>query len=468
MAIPKMTDDLEIIQALSDLPNSEDGLSAQELKAKFDAAGLAIQKYINKNLIPSLAAAHIPFDKTNEINAETIQLAIEDVQRQVKDAATGSIVNGSITKEKIASALLARTYGGLAWVSADTPGGADNPDADFPIGQVWLRPEFTVVNDAGNDWACSGCTAEVSGQDVTITGLAQVASVTASQRLSGIGNEGDRVKILFQVSNADSEITAITASVNGAAAQSVTGRQVLDGTLSVNGYLSVQFAVSWPSTSLADGSVTMASYTVVNLDKIMRQMTNAKEITDWETYLWSKAPFVSFKSQEAVFLQSKFGVWNQIVFDVLPIERGGTGVSSMAPNRYLKTDMDGAAGFLTKDDVIADLGQLRIMTGTYTGTGAARSLELPITPKFIFIYPESGPVKGEHLIGYPICDNSASLANGTTLWEGWSVIYEKDTRSQLMIVSLSGNKLSFSKDGLTNDVLFCNRSGITYHWTAIY
>ena len=53
MAIPKMTDDLNIIQALSDLPNSEDGLSAQELKEKFDAAGLSIQKYINEKLIPS-------------------------------------------------------------------------------------------------------------------------------------------------------------------------------------------------------------------------------------------------------------------------------------------------------------------------------------------------------------------------------------------------------------------------------
>lgn len=480
MAIPKMTDDLEIIQALSDLPNSEDGLSAQDLKAKFDAAGLAIQKYINEKLIPALAAAHIPFNKTNEINAETIQLAIEDVQRQVKDAATGTIVNGSITKEKIASALLARTYGGLAWVSADTPGGADNPDADFPIGQVWLRPEFRVSNDAGNDWACSGCTAEVSGQDVTITGLSQVASVTAAQQLSGIGNEGDRVKILFQVSNADSEITSITAAVNGAAAQNVTGRQVLDGTLSVNGSLSVQFSVSWPSTSLADGSVTMASYTVVNLDKIMRQMTNAKEITDWDTYLWSKAPFVSFKSPEAVFLQSKSGVWNQIVFDVLPIERGGTGVSSMAPNRYLKTDMDGAAGFLTKDDVIADLGQLRMMTGTYTGTGAARSLELPVTPKLLHIHRNGGLDKNifvnsssEHTTPdmYP-----AVLSDGT---QAMLVQYESFVGSNGntsvgywgAVVGLSGNVVTFSVLGGIQAVAradYMNCAGVTYTWVAIY
>ena len=222
------------------------------------------------------------------------------------------------------------------------------------------------------------------------------------------------------------------------------------------------------STSLAGGSVTIERYTVANIDKIMRKLSNAKEISDWGTYLWSHAPFVSFKSTEAVFIQNKPGVWKQISFDVLPIERGGTGVSSMPQNRYLKTDENGNAGFLAREDVIADLGQLRIMTGTYTGTGSARSLELPITPKFIFIYPESGPVEGEQLSGYPICDNSASLANGTTLWELWSVIYHENVRSQRMIVSLSGNKLSFSKDGLTNDVLFCNRSGITYHWTAIY
>ena len=63
MAIPKMTDNLNIIQALSDLPNSEDELTAQELKAKFDAAGLAIQNYLNKTLIPALVAAQLPTDR---------------------------------------------------------------------------------------------------------------------------------------------------------------------------------------------------------------------------------------------------------------------------------------------------------------------------------------------------------------------------------------------------------------------
>ena len=206
MAIPKMTDNLNIIQALSDLPNSEDELTAQELKAKFDAAGLAIQNYLNKTLIPALVAAQLPFDKTTAINADTIQAAIEDVQSQVQEAATGTIVNGSVTKEKLAAALLARIYGGLAWVSADTPDSGDNPDTDFPLGQVWVRPAFSVSNDAGETWTATGCTAVKSGYDVMITGLAQAATVKASQSLTGLGNQGDRVRILFTVKDMDSEM----------------------------------------------------------------------------------------------------------------------------------------------------------------------------------------------------------------------------------------------------------------------
>lgn len=54
MAIPKFADDLGIIQKLGDNPNTDDGLTAQELKERFDAAGLMIQKYINDVLIPNI------------------------------------------------------------------------------------------------------------------------------------------------------------------------------------------------------------------------------------------------------------------------------------------------------------------------------------------------------------------------------------------------------------------------------
>ena len=470
MAIPKMTNDLNIIQALSDLPNSEDELTAQELKAKFDEAGLTIQNYINKILIQAIAAEQIPFSKTTAINADTIQAAIENVQSQVQEAATGTIVNGSVTKEKLAEALLSRIYGGLAWVSADTPDSGDNPDTDFPIGQTWIRPEFTVTNDAGANWSATGCTAVKSGHDVMITGLSQAATVKASQSLTGLGNQGDRVRILFTVKDMDSEMTSLTAAVNGTT-QSISGDIILNGTLSANGSLTVEIYASWPSTSLADGSVTLGNYTVVNLDKIMRQIPDAKEISDWNALLKSLLPFTNYKSPVAVFSQKKSGVWTQDAFDVLPVSRGGTGLSNFVPNRYLRTQSDGSIGMMSPEDVAEDISALRMMSGTYTGTGTAGSITLPVTPKLLHIYPQDGPFVDTKSTSAIICDNPVTLSNGGKQAEIWT--YQSgDTIYKIKpYVSLSGNTLTFGKiDTYPADapVNYCNSSGKKYIWKAIY
>ena len=52
--IPEFTEDLNIISRLSDSPNTGDMLDAQELKSKFDKAGLSIQNFINKTIIPAI------------------------------------------------------------------------------------------------------------------------------------------------------------------------------------------------------------------------------------------------------------------------------------------------------------------------------------------------------------------------------------------------------------------------------
>lgn len=45
--------DLAVIEKLSDSPNA-DGLTAAELKAKFDEAALIIQKFINEKIVPEI------------------------------------------------------------------------------------------------------------------------------------------------------------------------------------------------------------------------------------------------------------------------------------------------------------------------------------------------------------------------------------------------------------------------------
>lgn len=54
MSLEKLTKDLNIVQQLDDEPNDVGGLSAAELKKKFDEGSLTIQEYINNVLIPAL------------------------------------------------------------------------------------------------------------------------------------------------------------------------------------------------------------------------------------------------------------------------------------------------------------------------------------------------------------------------------------------------------------------------------
>lgn len=58
MALSPMTDDLKIIQKLGTFPNSDDGLTAETLKAKFDEAGEKIQGFLNESVVPAINEAN--------------------------------------------------------------------------------------------------------------------------------------------------------------------------------------------------------------------------------------------------------------------------------------------------------------------------------------------------------------------------------------------------------------------------
>lgn len=54
MGVTRFTDDLNIIAALGDNPNTDNSLTAEGLKKKFDEAGIIIQKFINDVLLPAI------------------------------------------------------------------------------------------------------------------------------------------------------------------------------------------------------------------------------------------------------------------------------------------------------------------------------------------------------------------------------------------------------------------------------
>lgn len=86
MAFEKFNKDMKIISALDDEPNDVGGLTAAELKAKFDEGGEAIKRYLNDTLIPAVVedgateehraaaeAARVAAEQTRQSNEATRQ-----------------------------------------------------------------------------------------------------------------------------------------------------------------------------------------------------------------------------------------------------------------------------------------------------------------------------------------------------------------------------------------------------------
>lgn len=113
MALTTFDEDVENISALSDQPNDNDGLSADELKALFDKASVDIKNYINNVLIPELedkiaAAArgialdNIPASILTDYSITQNKLSQEEGLEAVT---TNTVRKYAITREKLSQAL---------------------------------------------------------------------------------------------------------------------------------------------------------------------------------------------------------------------------------------------------------------------------------------------------------------------------------------------------------------------------
>lgn len=106
MSLPKFNDDMQIISKLADEPNDVGGLSANDLKAKFDEAGNLIKAFINDTLLPYLedatGAGDIGIANIPGLNdAATVQAALQELKTQLNNTTTGSIPDRSLPGEKL-------------------------------------------------------------------------------------------------------------------------------------------------------------------------------------------------------------------------------------------------------------------------------------------------------------------------------------------------------------------------------
>lgn len=98
MSLPKMTTPVNNISLLDDLPNAVGGLSAAELKARFDKAGGDIQTFLNETLIPAIEQMGVDEGTARD---EAIQAAIDalELDTTVENLQKAIVAAESRTKE---------------------------------------------------------------------------------------------------------------------------------------------------------------------------------------------------------------------------------------------------------------------------------------------------------------------------------------------------------------------------------
>lgn len=142
MALEAMKESVQIIQSLSDYPNQEEGLTAGEMKAKFDEAAVRLQNYLNGQVVPAV---------NGKLSNSTLDQAVSDaVEQALMD----------FSPEKIGAAPAGfglGTHGATAKISA--VGEIDN---------IKLNGKYMLLQNIGSPLVLEGIAFNFCGLEVSM------------------------------------------------------------------------------------------------------------------------------------------------------------------------------------------------------------------------------------------------------------------------------------------------------------
>lgn len=159
MAIQQFNEDVEVISKLGDLPNQDDGLTAEELKAKFDQAGIAIKNFINNVLVPVIRELEAAKDPEYIYGLDT---TLSQEGRAAEAAAVGTALAGKYGNMRLLTAsddCNNIKQNGVYWYSTNSvPSNAPFPNA--AIIEVY-GPDSTTSQkiQRGTRYGAGGCSA---------------------------------------------------------------------------------------------------------------------------------------------------------------------------------------------------------------------------------------------------------------------------------------------------------------------
>ena len=181
--IPRVTDELGTVSTLDDRPNDTGGLTAAELKAKFDADAGTLKTYVNDVLIPFLegtsAAASLGIATISGFSADNIQTALEEIIGAMQGITQGSVADGSITLAKLAAEVTAIALGGAA--ASHTHGAGDIASGTLDASRIpVLGASKLDAGSVGSSQLASSAVTTQKIKDVAVTAdkIASLAVLT--------------------------------------------------------------------------------------------------------------------------------------------------------------------------------------------------------------------------------------------------------------------------------------------------
>lgn len=264
MAFSRFDKDLDIIAKLSDDPNTTDGLTSNQLKARFDQGPKTIKDWINAVFLAALegvsAAANIGAKLTGFPSITTVQGALDQVLTVANQASQASIPDNSIAQAKLAV--------------------VDNTELNGAVGTVNINKQavthskLAVVDSNGENGAVDAdniCDGAITAQKLApgaVSGAALTQNSVANEALDS-GDAGATPPRLPAVSTDKMQDEAVTTAKidNGA----VTAAKIADGAVSAG--------------KLADGAVTGAK---IAANAVSAAYSGTLTVAGWEG---SAAPF---------------------------------------------------------------------------------------------------------------------------------------------------------------------------------
>lgn len=261
MAFEKFNKDMKIISALDDEPNDVGGLTAAELKAKFDEGGEAIKRYLNDTLIPAVVAdgateehraeaeaARVAAEQTRQSNEETRQA--NETSRISAENARNVWENYDASKTYAVGNKVA--YGGSSYLCTKPCTGIAPPSAEY-----WLL--IAKKGDKGDkgEKGEKGDPGGGGGQPAVEVDLSDKITLSSEDLFSSVvslGNDksiGERIKqaalerrayVTVMFKSEDGALEKVTlpmfgtqsALKDGTPAYALTGTYVFSGVLPVD------------------------------------------------------------------------------------------------------------------------------------------------------------------------------------------------------------------------------------------